>query len=164
MVRLHRGQQYERFFWRDMCGELPQLEPWLPPRFALWEHYGKSSDLADWLNLHKPSSDECERRGMDFFLTYHWPLDVSGHDWTDIWYTIEWDFPARTVEGALRLEWGSGFAEAKRKWTQPPQISPVPSFSLPMLWDTHSTTNPSVWDWGTGSVQTFLQIDYKPWM
>ncbi len=156
---VHKGRDYERFLWRDLCGELPQIGSYTPPRWAKWGTYGQSSALRILLNAAQPTSDECVRIDMDPRLEYHWDLTPLGGGYQDMFYSIEWDADARTVTADLSIEWHSGGAEATKMWTQPPQIHPVPPFSISMLWDTHTTSDAAKWDWGTGSVQTFLRID-----
>ncbi len=163
MVRLHKGRPYEYFLWRDLCGEDQQFFGSIPGKYGRWQDYGGSGTLKSYLAASHVVSNECERRAMDPHLSWHWDVPSTPVGDVTIDYSVEWDFLARTVAATLGLTWSGGSADAAKLFGP----GPIPSIQVPMshtmLWDTSTTSDSSVWNWGTGSIATHLAIGYTPY-
>lgn len=153
----HRGKGAPYFFWRDLCGEFAQGPSFSPYRNIKFQRYGKHSPFADWLALTQPVSLQGQR--VDWEPDIYWDWNLSPHHVTyqSMRWRVTWDALARTVYSRWELIWDGGSAQANRLWQQPPAVYPVSGFTLPMLWDYSTTTDPDVWSWGSGSIETLLQ-------
>jgi len=154
----HRGQGSPYFFWRDMCGELYQGANYSPRRNMKFQQYGTHSTLADWLQAHQPVSYQCIRVDWEQFLYYEWDLAGTGAPALYMRFECEWFPDERQIRNLFVIEWLHGGAEASKVWQQPPQIKPISGFTLPMNWDSSSTSDASIWSWGSGNIQTRLQM------
>lgn len=140
--------------WRDLCGEFYQDPAFIPHRNMRFNRYGKHSPLADWLESNRPVSLQCQRVDWEPDLYWDWDLSALNPDYSSMRWRVTWDPDARTVYNRFDLIWVGGSASANKLWTQPPAICPVCGFTIPMLWDYSTTTDPDVWQWGTGSIET----------
>lgn len=165
MPRLHKGRPYEYFFYRDMCGEEQQFPPDIPCKYAFWQEYRGAGSLCEALSASHIVSDECLGNPWDKYLQWNWGHFLEPYGNITITYTCEFFYDDRRTYCELDVIWDTGAASASKTFDVGQMVKCWCPFSRAMLWDTHASTDLTVWDWRSGPVSTILTLGARryPW-